>query len=411
MKGFTTKAIHSGSPRRGRAHGSLRVPVYDSVAFELDSSRDIQFAFEGRKPAHTYSRITNPTTEDFEQKIIALSGGCAAIAVASGMAAISNTILTLAGAGANIVTSPHIFGNTLSLFERTLQPWGLEIRLVSMAEPQEVANAIDSNTKAVFLESITNPQLEVADCLALSKVTRQNNVPLVLDNTLMTPYLFNSKEAGVDIEILSSTKYISGGATSVGGIIIDNGNFDWHKSAKLKSWAKTSGQFAFVSALRREIYRNIGSCMAPHNAYLQSLGLETMALRIDKSCQNALMLARFLNSKTAIKAVGYPGLENSACHLIARQQFDNKFGGLLTFDLESLDACFAFMDAMQVIRRATNVNDNKTLIIHPFSTIFSEFSDERKVDLGVRPTMLRLSVGIEDIDDLQDDLERGLRVL
>ena len=410
MKGFSTKAIHGGSSGRD-VHGALRVPVYDSVAFEQESGHDIQLAFEGKKPAHTYSRITNPTTEDLEQKIVKLSGGRAALAVASGMAAISNTILTLAGSGTNIVTSPHIFGNTLSLFERTLQPWGLEIRLVSMSDPSEVASAIDSNTRAVFLESITNPQLEVADCRAISTITRAKQIPLVLDNTVMTPYLFKSKEAGVDIEILSSTKYISGGATTVGGIIIDTGNFDWACSAKLKSWTKTAGQFAFIAALRREIYRNIGASMAPHNAYLQSLGLETMALRIDKSCQNALTLAKFLDTKTQVKTVDYPGLADSKDHLIAQQQFDNRFGGLLTFDLESKEACFAFMDAMQVIRRATNVNDNKSLIIHPFSTIFCEFSDERKAQLGVRPTMLRLSVGIEDVEDLQDDLERGLETV
>ena len=410
MKGFTTKAIHAGSIGRD-VHGSLRMPVYDSVAFEQASGRDIQLAFEGRKPAHTYSRISNPTTEDLEQKILQLSGGRAALAVASGMAAISTTILTLAESGANIVTSPHIFGNTLSLFERTLQPWGLEIRIVSMSDPEEVASAIDSHTSAVFCESVTNPLLEVADCKALSKVTRAKHIPLVMDNTVMTPYLLNSKEAGVDIEILSSTKYISGGATTVGGIIIDTGNFDWTHSAKLRSWTKAAGQFAFISALRREIYRNIGACMAPHNAYLQSLGLETMALRIDKSCQNALTLAKFLEKKSQVKAVDYPGLEHSAYHSIAQQQFNNKFGGLLTIDLASKEACFAFMDAMTIIRRATNVNDNKTLIIHPSSTIFSEFSDERKTELGVRPTMLRLSVGIEDVEDLQEDLEKGLGAL
>jgi len=410
VKGFTTKAIHAGS--RGRdVHGALRVPVYDCVAFEQESGRAIQLAFEGKKPTHTYSRITNPTIEDLEQKMLQLSGGRAALAVASGMAAISNTILTLAGAGDNIVTSPHIFGNTLSLFEKTLQPWGLEVRLVSMSDPVQVADAIDSRTSAVFLESITNPQLEVADCKALSRITREKKVPLVLDNTVMTPYLFNSREFGVDIEILSSTKYISGGATSVGGIIIDTGNFDWGCSAKLHSWTKTSGQFAFLAAMRREIYRNIGACMSPHNAYLQSLGLETMALRIDKSCENALELARFLATKPQVTGVDYPGLKKSACHLIARQQFNNKFGGLLTFDLESKERCFAFMDTMRIIRRATNVNDNKTLILHPSSTIFSEFPEKRKTELGVRPTMLRLSVGIEDVEDLVDDLEKGLRTL
>lgn len=410
MQGFTTRAIHAGS-RREVGHGALRVPVYDSVAFEQESGRDIELAFAGKKPAHLYSRITNPTIEDLEHKIQQLAGGRAAIAVASGMAAISNVILTLAGTGSNIVTSPNIFGNTLSLFEKTLKPWGLEIRLVSMLDPAQVAEAIDQRTSAVFMESMTNPQLEVADCQAISKVTRAKNVPLLVDNTVMTPYLFNCREAGVDVEILSSTKYISGGASSVGGLIIDTGNFDWKKSPRLHEWHRTAGPFALIAALRREIYRNIGACMAPHNAYLQSLGIETMALRIDKSCQNAMKLAHFLTDKPAICSVSYPGLPQASAHPMAKQQFNDKFGGLLTFDLESKEACFTFMDAMKVIRRATNINDNKTLILHPASTIFSEFPEARRTELGVRSTMLRLSVGIEDIEDLEEDLERGVQTL
>ena len=409
MKGFTTRAIHGGA--RQDPHGALRMPVYDSVAFEQESGRDIQLAFEGRKPAHTYSRITNPTTADFEQKILQLTGGRAALAVASGMAAISNTILTLAAAGTNIVTSPHIFGNTLSLFEKTLAPWGLEIRTVSMNDPAQLQSAIDDRTRAVFFESLTNPQLEVADCRAMSKVTREKNVPLVLDNTVMTPYLFNCREAGVDIEILSSTKYISGGATTVGGLIVDCGNFDWQSAPRLAQWTDTAGPFALIAALRREIYRNIGACMAPHNAYLHSLGLETMALRIEKSCANALALARFLEGRPRVRSTNYPGLANSPGHTTASRQFDRRYGGILTFDLESREACFAFMDALHLIRRATNVNDNKTLIIHPASTIFCEFPEERQRQLGVRPTMLRLSVGIEDTEDLQEELERGLKAL
>ncbi len=410
MKGFTTKAVHGASLKKD-VHGSLRMPVYDSVAFEHESARSIQLTFEGKKPAHAYSRISNPTVEDFEQRLRLLSGGTAVLAVASGMAAISNTILALAETGTNIVTTRYLFGNTLSLFEKTLKPWGLEVKYVSMTDPDEVDSAIDANTRAVFVESITNPQLEVADCSQLSVVSKKHGVPLVMDNTLLTPYLFNTKKAGVNIEVLSSTKYISGGATSVGGVIIDNGNFAWYKSPRLGNLAKKTGQMAFIAALRQEIYRNVGACMSPHNAYLQSLGLETMSLRIEKSCANTMQLAKFLEQHAKVKAVHYPGLPSSPYFAIAGKQFNNKYGGLLTFDLESREACFAFIDRLQLIRRATNLNDNKTLILHPASTIFTEYSEEEKLAMGVRPTMLRLAVGIEDHEDLLEDLERGFEPL
>jgi O-acetylhomoserine (thiol)-lyase len=410
MNGFATNSIH-GVQLKADVHGSLRTPVYDNVAFEFESANDINQAFAGRKPAHTYSRITNPTVEDFEQRIRLISGGSAVIAVSSGMAAITNVILALAGAGTNIVTSKHLFGNTLSLFERTLKPWGLEVKYVDMSQPDEVRQAIDENTRAVFLESITNPQLEVADFKAISEVTSETDVPLIVDGTVTTPYLFRSREFGANIEVLSSTKYISGGATSMGGVIIDNGNFDWRKSPRLKDWANKMGPLALLGSLRREVFRNVGACLAPHHAYLHSLGLETLSLRIDKSCSNALDLAEFLQQHERISSVNYPGLPESEFHHIASTQFGKRYGGILTFDLESREACFGLLDNLQLIKRATNVNDNKTLILHPASTIFCEYPDEVLSDIGVRQTMIRLSAGIEDFDDLRNDLEMGLALL
>lgn len=410
MKGFATMAIH-GDLSREKGHGALRMPVYDTAAFEHETSRSLQLAFEGKKPAHSYSRISNPTVQEFEQKIRALTGGMAALGVASGMAAISNTVFALAEAGANIVTSRSLFGNTMSLFEKTFAPWGLQVRFVSMADPAEVERAIDADTRAVFLESITNPQLEVADCAKISEITRRRGVPLLMDNTLLTPYLFNTKEAGVDIELLSSTKYISGGATCLGGVIIDNGTYDWRQSPKFAEKARQLGPMAFIATLRQEVFRNVGACLSPHNAYLQSLGLESMCLRIDKSCANSEIVARYLQGVDTVCALHYPGLADSPWHAVARRQFRGGYGGILTFDLKDQASCFAFMDNLRMIRRATNVNDNKTLIIHPFSTIFAEYPEERKQAMGVRPTMIRLSVGIEDHDDIIEDLERGFEAL
>jgi len=407
MKGFATRAIHGAAGKR-EAFGALRMPVYDSVAFEHETAASIAQTFAGRKPAHVYSRISNPTVQDFEQRLKLLSGGIAVLALSSGMAAISNTIMALAGAGANIVTTRNLFGNTFSLFERTFKPWGLGVRYVSMENPAEIDRAIDSATCAVYLESVTNPQLEVADCALIGEVTRQRHVPLVVDNTLMTPYLFDTKQAGIDIELLSTTKYISGGATSVGGAIIDNGTFNWEWSAKLASGAEKAGALAFMASLRQEVYRNTGACLAPHHAYLQTLGLETMSLRIDRSCDNALRLARFLAGHPKVRAVNYPGLEGAASHPVARRQFGAKFGGLLTIDLVDREACYELMDNLRIIRLATNLNDNKSLILHPWTTIYAEYSPEERLAMGVRPTMLRLSAGIEDHDDLIEDLQRGL---
>jgi len=406
MKGFATRAVHAPSSGKD-PYGALRMPIYDNVAFEHENSASIEQTFAGRKPAYVYTRIANPTVQDFEQRLQSLSGGLAVLALSSGMAAISNTIMTLAEAGANIVTTRKLFGNTLSLLEKTFQPWGLSLRYVSMSDPCALERAIDRGTRAVFLESMSNPQLEVADCGKIAAITAKHGVPLVVDNTLMTPYLFDSKKAGVNIEVLSTTKYISGGATSVGGAIIDNGNFDWRRSPKLAAAAERLGGMAFMSTLRQEVFRNFGACLAPHNAYLQSLGLETMSLRVDKSCDNAMAMARFLAEHPRVAAVNYPGLPEAVSHPIAQQQFGDRFGGLLTFDLSHQEDCFAFMDGLRVIRRATNLNDNKSLILHPWSTIYAEYSPEERLAAGVRPSMLRLSVGIEDRDDLIEDLERG----
>lgn len=410
MRGFTTKALHTRYPKKD-VHGALRPPLYDSVAFEFENAGQIQQAFEGRVPAHTYSRISNPTVEDFEQRMRVLTESLGVIAVSSGMAAITNVILALASAGTNIVSSRHLFGNTVSLFEKTLADWGLEVRYADMSRPDDIQGKIDENTRALYLESITNPQLEVVDILAVSQCAREFALPLVLDGTLTTPFLFKSREYGVAVEVISATKYISGGATGVGGVIIDNGLFDWRRSPKISTLSKQYGRFAFLAKLRREVFRNCGSCMAPHHAWMNTLGLETLALRIQHSCNNAMDIARFLSKQPNIHAVNYPGLSTSEYHAIASTQFKDRFGGLVTFELQDKEQCFRFIDNLEIIRNATNLNDNKSLIIHPASTIFGEYSPRERREMGVPESMLRLSVGIEDREDLIMDMQRGLESL
>ena len=410
MTGFTTRSIHNKYLKQD-PHSSLHFPVYDSVSFEFDSAEDIEKAFLGQKPSHMYSRISNPTVENLEQKVKGITNSFGVVALSSGMAAIANLVLAVALKGDNIITTKYLFGNTYSFFEKTLKPWGLNVKYADLTDASSIDGIIDNRTKIIFLETITNPQLEIADIKALSEVARRNKILLVADTTITPPYLFNSREFGVDIEVLSSTKYISGGATSVGGLIIDNGTFDWLNNDKLKEDAKKQGPHTLVVKLKREVYRNLGACLSPHNAYLQSLGLETLALRADKSCSNTLALAEYLEKQPEINNVNYPGLKSSKYNDISRIQFPNGAGALLTFTLDSKEDCFKFINQLRVIRRATNLNDNKTLILHPASTIFCEYSTELREEMGVSDTLIRLAVGIEDIEDLVDDITQAMEVL
>ena len=408
MNGFSTRALHTALARKD-AHGTLRMPVYDNVAFEFETSQDLQLAFEGRRPGHSYSRISNPTVEDFENRVRLVSGATAIVAVSSGMAAISSVVLALAESGTNIVASRFLFGNTVSLFEHTLGPWGLEVRYADFSRPDELDQVIDERTRALFVETITNPQLQVVDLRRVAEIAHKRGVPVIVDSTVTALYLFRSRDFGVDVEVISSTKCISGGATSVGGLILDNGLFDWKQNPRLESWGRKFGPHALALRLRREVYRNLGTCLSPHNAFLQSLGLETVELRVDRSCASALALARHLEAHPRIRRVNYPGLPSSPWHETARAQFPRGFGGILCFELGSRSECFAFMDRLKVIRRATNINDNKTLVIHPASTIFCEYSPEERERMGVTDTLVRLSVGIEEIGDLIDDIQNGLQ--
>jgi len=404
---LTTRLLHTPFPKKD-PHGSLNFPVYDNVAFEAESVEEMESAFQGEIPRHLYTRITNPTVEYFEAKIRNITNAHAVTALSSGMAAISNLILALGKAGDNIITTRHLFGNTLSLFEKTLKPFQLEARYTDLTDPRKVIEQVDSRTIAIFFETITNPQLEVAHIRDLLKLARENNLLLIADTTLTPPAGWNARDQGIDIEVLSSTKYISGGATSVGGLIVDYGTFDWSGIEKLEELSNEHGPSAFNVMLKKQVFRNMGACLSPHNAYLQSLGLDTLALRSERSTSNALTLATWLEANPKVVEVHYPGLESSPYHEIAVEQFGAKPCSLLTFDLESKAACFKFLNRLKIARRSTNLQDNKTLIIHPASTIFAEYTVDEKEQMGLRDTMIRLSVGIEDVEDLIEDMNQGL---
>jgi O-acetylhomoserine (thiol)-lyase len=405
--GFNTKILHAPYVKDD-IHGALQIPIYANSAFDFDNSEDIEGAFKGIKPAHVYSRSSNPTVEYLETRIKVITEANAVLACSSGMSAITNVIMGLCNAGDNIVTTRNLFGNTFSLFESTLKPFGIGFRYANFSDLNTVKPLIDDKTRLVFLETISNPQLEVADIEALSAITKQHKIVLVADTTLTPPSMFDARNHGIDVSLMSATKFISCGASTVGGIIADNGLFDWRKNPKAAPLFDKSGNLAFISKLRKEIYRNTGGCLSPFNAYLQLIGLETLSMRVECASKNALEIALWLEKHNEVKYVNYPGLKSSRYHNISKKQFGAYPSSLLTFCLDSKEDCFRFMDKLNLIRRATNLSDNKTLIIHPASTIYSEFDLSLHKDLGIRDTMMRLSVGIEDVGDLIEDIKEAL---
>lgn len=404
---FETKLLHTLYPKPD-AYGALSMPVYNSAAYEFDSAEQMEAAFTGKTSDHTYSRITNPTVQYFEDRIRKITGAVNVTALNSGMAAICNTFITIAQAGSNIVTSKHLFGNTYSLFVSTLAAFGVETRFCDLNDDKQVESLIDENTCAVFLEIITNPQLEVVDLEKLSTITKRKSVPLVADTTIIPFCAFNAGKFGVDIEIVSSTKYISGGATSLGGMILDYGTFDWKLSKKLSALASKQGANAFTFKLRKEIHRNMGAYMTPQVAYMQTLGLETMELRYQKATSTCLELCSKLQELPQMVCVNYTGLKENAFYEISKRQFGERPGAMFTFDLESREACFRFMNKLKMIKRATNLFDNKTLAIHPASTIFGTFTAQVREEMNVSDNTIRISVGLEDVNDLYADFVQAL---
>lgn len=404
--GFETRALHGNDLYHDDRNG-IRFPVYSGVAFDFSCAEDMESAFTYRKPAHSYSRISNPTVEHFESKLSLLEDAFGTIALSSGMAAIANTILCLLRQGENLIASKYLFGNTYSLLKQTLAPLGIATKFVDINDSQAVQSAIDGHTRMVLTETISNPQMMVPDFSILANIAVAHDLILVVDGTATTPLLFKAKDYGAHIVLHSTTKFISGGATSVGGAIVDLGVTDWKKYPALTDFHKY-GKAAFLARLRMEVYRNFGSCLAPQNAYMQILGLETLALRVRASCSNCLQIARFLEARYEVDRVNYPGLENSQSFSVAKRQFADFYGGVLSFELTDKEKAFRFINNLQLIRRASNINDNKTLIIHPASTIFSDCSAAERKAMNIPNGLLRLSVGIESVEDLISDISQAL---
>lgn len=409
-KGFNTLVLSTDKSIKD-VHGAMNTPVYRTAAYEFPTSQAIADAFQNKEkvPSHMYSRVSNPTVESLEKKIKAISKSENVMMFSSGMAAISSTFMTLAYSGCNIVTSPYLFGNTFSFFQFTLAEFGVEIRFVDTNDLNAIESAIDENTCAFFCELITNPHLEIADLANISPILKKHHIPMVIDTTLIPWCGFNAKAFGVDIEVVSTTKYISGGATSLGGAIVDYGTFDWSKHPRLKKVTPQTPLSAFMFKIKREIARNLGASMDSDTAYLQSLGLETLTLRYEKMCNTTYQLAQFLETLSTVDKVSYTKLDSSPFKKLSDAMFTGNPGAMLTFNLKDQAACFAFMDKLQLIKRATNLFDNRSLIIHPASTIYGAFTQEMRDVMGIEDTLIRFSVGLEDLADLQADIMQALK--
>ena len=385
-----TQAIHLPYKRRD-AYDALSIPIYNAVAYEFDNAEVMADAFCGRIDAPDYSRVENPTVTNLEQRVKALTGAENVIALNSGMAAISNTLLSVVEQGKNVITSRHLFGNTYSLLTSTLSRLGVEARLCDLTDVEAVERLIDDNTCCLFLEIMTNPQLEVVDVRALAEIAHRHSIPVIADTTLIPFTQFSAKDLGIDLEVVSSTKYISGGATSLGGLVIDYGTFP-----------------SIGKRLLNEMLFNLGAYMTPQVAYMQTLGLETLDVRYRAQAGNALELAQRLRTLKPIHKVNYVGLEDNPYHQLAVSQYGETAGAMVTIDLESQEACFRMLDNLKLIHRATNLFDNRTLAIHPASTIFGLFTAEERAAMDVQDTTIRLSIGLESVDDLFDDIKQAL---
>ncbi|NCD11126.1 MAG: O-acetylhomoserine aminocarboxypropyltransferase/cysteine synthase [Epsilonproteobacteria bacterium] len=406
--GFTTKALHS-KPAHKDTYGAMRFPIYQSAAFEFDHAEDLEAVFKGQKMGHVYTRSSNPSIEALELQIKAISGAFGVLATATGMAAISNLLFALLKSGDNIITTQYLFGNTLSLFQTLFSDFGVEVRFVDVNNIEEIRANIDEKSRLLFCESVSNPQLIVPDFRAIKAVLSEHHVPLVVDTT-MTPWnIFDAKKHGVDVEIISATKYISGGGHVLGGLIVDNGTFEWQHHANLAPYCKKFGPNAFIARLRKETFRNLGATLTAQSAALLSLGLETLDLRVKRSCENALVVAKHLQTKSEVCHVDYPLLETSRSYENASKQFSGG-GAIVTFSLADKKNAYAFLNKLKLIRRGTNIQDNKSLAIAPYHTIYAEYPEEQRLAYELNEGMIRLSVGIEDVEDLLEDIDQALFV-
>jgi O-acetylhomoserine (thiol)-lyase len=421
--GLGTRAVHSAQEVADPATRARAVPIYATTSYVFDGPEHAASLFGLREFGNIYTRIMNPTTDVFERRIAELEGGTAAVAVASGQAAQTLALLNLAQAGDSIVASSSLYGGTFTLLKYTLGRLGITTRFVDGNDPRAFAEAIDETTKAVYVETIGNPRLDVPDFRAIADVAHAAGVPFVVDNTFATPFQFRPLEHGADVVLHSATKWIGGHGTSIGGVVVDGGTFDWGSEPRFRgfyvdpepayhglSFAPAFGNIAFAIRLRVLLLRDVGAALSPFNSFLFLQGLETLHLRIQRHAENALAVARFLEGHPAVTWVSYPGLESHPTHPTAKRYLEGGFGGVLTFGvLGGEEAAKKVIAGSKLFSLVANVGDAKSLIIHPWSTTHEQLEPEERAAAGVTADLVRLSVGIEDLEDLTNDLDAALR--
>lgn len=403
---FNTALLHSGK-MGDDVTGATLTPVYQSSAFYQESAQQHEKLFHNKANGYSYTRINNPTIAAFEEKMTSLEQGIASIACASGMAAITNALLNIVNAGQEIVASSSLYGGSIDVFH-DFEAFGIKTHFVDIDNEEEIENAINENTRVIFAETIGNPKLDVVNIKSLSKLAHKHNLPLIMDNTVATAYLVRPISLGADIVVNSTSKYINGNSNSISGVITDSGKFKWD-TEKYSGMAeyKKYGPFAFTAKLRNGLFRNTGACMAPQTAFYNLLGMETFGLRMERACSNALKLAEFLSQYDDVK-VNYPGLKSSKWHDTADEILENGYGAILTIRVGSKERAFDIINSLTIPKIVSNIGDTKTLIIHPESTLNAHSADKEKEEAGVFDDLIRISVGIEDIEDLIEDFKNAL---
>lgn len=404
-----TLAIHGGFSSGG-FYGATAVPVYQTTAYAYKTAQELADVFDGKAAGYIYTRLANPTTSALEARLTELEGGIGCIATSSGMAAIASVVMGLLRTGDEIIAAAGIFGGTTSLFVNTLSRFGITTRLVDAGDTKKFTEAVNKKTKVFFVETIGNPRMDVPDIRAIAQIAHNVNIPFVVDNTITTPFLIRPGDFGADIVVHSTSKFINGHGTAIGGAIIDTGNFNWQNGAfeDIGKLAKKAGRFAFLAHLRNLIYRDLGGCPAPMNSFLMLQGLETLPERITAHCENASKLAQYLEKHPRVSWVNYPGLAGSKFHGRTVELFGGRGGGLLTFGLGDKQKAFKLIDSLKLAKNLANLGDIKTLVIHPASTIFHEFDTATQKKMGVTEDMIRVSVGIEDFEDIKADFEQAI---
>lgn len=392
------------------ATGATVTPICQVSAFSHESPEKLEKIFNNRAPGFAYTRISNPTVDSFERRIASIEKGIGAVACSSGMAAVTMALLNILQAGDEVIAGSGLFGGTIDLFG-DLQAFGITTRFVNRVCAEEIEPLITEKTKVIFTELIGNPALDIVDLKSVARLVHENNIPLIIDSTTATPCLIHPIDYGADIVVHSSSKYINGAGNAISGIIVDSGNFKWdfERYPHMAEYRRF-GKFAYLSKLRNGIWRNVGCCLSPMNAFLNSVGLETMGLRMERICDNALALAQYLDTFECLE-VNYPALPKSDYYELARKQLGGKGGGILTVRTGNKESAFKLMNNLKYALNATNIGDVRTLVIHPASTIYAHSTQEQKLNAGVYSDTIRISVGIEDIDDLKEDFKQAIEKL